>query len=280
MRSRALVNVVLLAVAVTLAALIAFAPGDEDGPALQPLTDANPRAVSRVMLETEAGEPIVLRRSEGTWDLVDPLVIAANDLRVNSLLGVLGAPVHLRIDADRDALGHFGLATPRARLLLDSKEILFGDTEPIHGRRYLLYDGRVALVDDAYFSHLASSAANYVLPAPLGREPRPRSIRLPHFRVYRDVDGWRVGPEDAPLTADGIERIVNAWRSAQATAVRRLEPDLPWSGEIVVDSDDDRLRFDIARTEYEIILGRRDLGIQYHLTKSVGSRLLGALPSD
>ena len=36
----------------------------------------------------------------------------------------------------------------------------------------------------------------------------------------------------------------------------------------------------VARTEYEVILGRRDLGIQYHLTKGTGAELLDVAPAD
>ena len=121
---------------------------------LEPLSDENPRTVSRIHLELSAAGTIELRRTNGTWDLVEPMHISANDFRVNALLRVLEAPVHARIDTDGQQLGRFGLAPAQARILLDDKEVLFGDTEPIHGRRYLLYDGKVVLVDDAFFSHI------------------------------------------------------------------------------------------------------------------------------
>ena len=259
MRSRTLINVALLALAAGLAIVIVLVPGEGGrGIDLEPLSDTDPRAVSRVRLETDAGGTIALQRSEDGWGLAEPIAIAANDFRIDTLLGVLKAPVHARFDADAGQLDRFGLAAPRARIQLDQDEILFGNTEPIHGRRYLLYDGRVALIDDAFFSHLSSSAANYVHPSPLGRDPNPRSIRLSKERG--------AGDEAAEL--------VDGWRNAQATAVRPFEPSLEWSDEIVVENAGGELRFDVARTRYEVILGRRDLGIQYHLTKSAGERLL------
>jgi len=264
-RSRTLINVALLALAAGLAIVIVLAPGEgERGIGLEPLSDTDARAVSRIRLETDAGGTIALRRSEGVWNLVEPIAIAANDFRIDTLLGVLEAPVHARIAADAGQLDRFGLATPHARVRFDQDEILFGNTEPIHGRRYLLYDGSVALIDDAFFSHLSSSAANYVNPALLGRDPSLRSIRLSKERA----------------AADGVTDLADAWRSAQATAVRPYEPSLEWTDEIVVESADGELRFDVARTKYEVVLGRRDLGIQYHLTKSAGTRLLDFPPHD
>ena len=272
-------NIVLLVIAAALAAFIAFAPGE--GPqrlVLEPLSDQDPQAISRIHLELSAGGTIELRRTDGTWDLVEPMGIAANDFRVNGLLGVLEAPVHARIDASEQSLGRFGLAAPEGRILLDDKEILFGDTEPIHGRRYLLYDGHVALVDDAYFSHLSSSAANYVHPALLGREPRLQSIVLPNMRVYRQADEWRMDAVGKHAGDDAVTRLVDAWRHGQATAVRPYEQSLDWSDTVVVELANEDLGFDVAHTTYELILGRADLGIQYHLTKRAGARLLAIEP--
>jgi hypothetical protein len=271
---------VLLVVVAGLAALIALAPDREARRALEPLSNENPRAVSRIRLDPGAGGRIELHRVEGVWNLVDPIRIAANDFRVNALVGVLEAPVHARIDGPPEDLARFGLTSPQGRIVLDDTEILFGDTEPIHGRRYLLHDGRIALVDDAFFSHLSSSAANYVYPALLGRNPSPRNILLPGLRVYRQAGDWRMDSPHANASTDAIEKLVDAWRQAQATAVRPYEPSLDWSDEIRVEQADGNLRFALARTEYELILGRPELGIQYHLTKATGARLLGTPPPN
>ena len=280
MRRPTLSNIVLLAIAAGLGAFIALTPGKKPEVAvLDPLTKVDPRAISSIHLEPSAGGTIALLRADGTWELVAPMHIAANDFRVNALLGVLRAPVHTRIDASGQSLERFGLAEPQARILLDDKEILFGTTEPIHGRRYLLFDGGVALVDDAYFSHVSSSAANYVHPALLGRAPSLRSIALPDMRIYRQADKWRIDAGDKQASEDAIARLADAWQQAQGTAVRPYEQSLDWSGDVVIALADEELRFDLAHTEFELILGRADLGIQYHLTKRAGARLLGIEPT-
>jgi len=132
----------------------------------------------------------------------------------------------------------------------------------------------------AYFSLLSSSPANYVNPAVLGRDPQPRNIVLPDFRVYRDAGNWRLDTDDGKVAAESITRLVDAWRYARATAVRPYQPSLDWNDVIRVELADGDLRFDLARTEYELVLGRPDLGIQYHLTKGTGARLLSIAPSN
>lgn len=241
-------NVVLLVVAAGLAALIVVVPEEEEAPALEPLTRGSTEEIFSIRIEKAGEETIALRRRDGAWDLVEPLAMDANDFRVNTLLGVLSAPVHAWIDAKPSELHRFGLSSPLARILLNDDAILFGTTEPIHGRRYLLHDGRIALVDDAYFSHLSSSAANYVNPKPLGRD------------------------------AEGAD-VPESWRNASATAVRPYEPGLDWSEQIAVKVGADERIFDVARTEYEVVLARPELGIQYHLTRAAGERLLDHPPS-
>ena len=282
MRRRTLSNIVLLVIAAGLATFIAIAPerAERERVVLEPLSDENPRTVSRIHLELSAAGTIELRRTDGTWDLVEPMHISANDFRVNTLLRVLEAPMHARIDTAGQQLGRFGLAPAQARIRLDDKEILFGGTEPIHGRRYLLYDGRIALVDDRYFSHLSSSAANYVNPALLGRDPRLQSILLPGIRVYRQADKWRMDADGESASDDAIARLADTWRYARATAVRPYKQALDWSDVIVVELADGDIRFDLAHTAFELILGRADVGIQYHMTKGAGARLLRIEPAD
>lgn len=283
MTARARLNLVLGVIVAALVTFIALAPENEAPVELERLSSEDSRGVSHVRLHLDSGATIELRRTDEGWRLTEPIRAAANAFRVDTLLTVLGAPVHTLIDAPPETLSRYGLEPPRARLELDQVEILFGDTEPIHGRRYLLYDGRVALVDDAYFSHLASSAANYVDPALLGTNAVAKRIELPRMTLYRDGnghgdgdgdgDGWR---RETPGSDGGdIEHVVEAWRSAQATAVRPYEPSLEWNDSIRIELEEGPLTFDLARTEYEIILGRRDLGIQYHMTKGAGARLLG-----
>lgn len=280
MGQRTLINLALLLVIAGLALIIAFAPDEEPPLALEPLSHENPRTVSRIRLKRAAGTTFELRRVDGSWRLVEPMEIAANDFRVQTLVQMLAAPVHTRIDATPGQLARFGLAPPRARILLDEKEILFGDTEPIHGRRYLLYDGKVALVDDTFFSHVSSNPANYVNLALLGRDPNPQSFLLPGIRVYRVAGDWRLDSDGGNVDADSISMLVDAWRHARATAVRPYEQSLNWNDVVRIELADGDLRFDLAHTKYEVILGRPELGIQYHLTKGGGARLLAFTPPD
>jgi len=279
-KRRTLSNIVLLVVAASLTIFIVTRPDKVARPELEPLSHENPRSISHIRLELAAGSVIEVRRMDGAWHLIEPVRIAANDFRINGLLRVLNAPVHARIDAGTQQLKRFGLATPQARALFDGKKVLFGDTDAIHGRRYVLFDGKIALVDDNFFSHLSASAANYVNPALLGRDPILQEIVLPGIRVYRQTGDWHLESSGANASAESIERLINTWTHAQATAVRPYESSLDWNDVIRVELADGPIQFDLARTKYELILGRPDMGIQYHVTKGTGERLLSLTIPD
>jgi hypothetical protein len=271
---RTLLNAVLAAIVVGLAVVIVLVPEDEPGPELETLTGLDPGGISRVRLERADGDAISIHRTDDGWSLGSPLEIAANDFRVMALVGVVAAPVHGRFRLGDAELVRFGLSPPRARLLLDDREILFGDTESLHGRRYLKHGGQVYLVDDAYFSHLSARAANYVHPAPLGPRAELNELRIPGLHLFRRSDRWQVEPPTALTSADQVVTLVDFWRNAQATSVRPYDEKLPWLEAVEARLADETLRFGLARTEFELILGRPDLGIQYHLTKSSGEKLL------
>lgn len=279
MSRRTLVNVALLLVVAGLAAFIALAPRDvvESPP---PFTSLDPAAVSRVIVEQRDGDLVELVREEESWRLVRPMDLPGNAFRIHALLRLLRAPVHADFEATGADLARYGLAPPRTRVQLGEAVFLLGDTEPLHGRRYVAHGDRIVLVDDVYIQHVGAGATSFVSPSPLGPEPGITEIRLPGLRVHRVDDRWRIEPARADVGADSVVGLVDAWRGAQATAVQPYDPALAWQDRVSITLGDRTLDFDLARTEHAILLGRRELGIQYRLTRRGGERLLDLAPAD
>lgn len=272
MSRRTLLNVVLAAVVAGLAAFIAYGPHRAPEPAPAPLTTLDASAVSRVVVEPRDADTVEIVRDERGWRLARPFDVPANEFRVLALLGLLAAPAHARFDAVPGELERYGLAPPRARVHLADAVIAIGDTEPLGGRRYVGYDDQVALVDDVYLGRTDARAAGFVSPALLGPAPAIVEILLPGLSVRRVDGGWRSEP--ALASADDVVALVDAWRAAQATTVQRYDTTLPWQDGVRVTLEDATLDFDLLRTDHEILLGRRDPGIQYRLTRRGGERLL------
>ena len=273
MRARWLINLTLLVVVATLIALVMRKPAEEGG---QRVSALDPARVGRAHFKPAGREGFELYLEGGRWQVGTPLNLPANELRIRALLQVLSARSHAGFRAAGNDLSRFGLSPPRARLDVDGQIIDFGDTEPLDGRRYVLHDGQVHLVTDAFFQHLDAEAATFVHPAPLGPEATPVELELPSLRIRLNRSGWAAEPPAADPAAVRLDELATAWREAHALRVRGWRADLAWGPTIQVrlEGRASPLQFRVARTEFELILGRPDAGIQYHLPRAAGERLL------
>ena len=160
--------------------------------------------------------------------------LPADDFRVQALLGVLRAQSHSSFRAVDDDLSRFGLAPPLVRLDVDGSAISVGATEPLEGRRYVLYEGEVHLVTDAHYHHLSARAENFVHPTPLGPGADPTELRL-DGRTMRRVDGrWRLTPEDEGFGADARNALAAEWAGSRAMRARPYDPRAAWAYQVQV----------------------------------------------
>jgi hypothetical protein len=274
MRTRLLLNFLLLALAVGLALVLVLEPGKEEPAPPPTLSALSPAAITAVRIEARDQEALEVRREEGHWRLLTPLQLPANPFRMSALTDLAQIRSEGRFSVAGHDLQEFGLADPSAKLYLDGKEFAFGNTEPLHGRRYVLVDGMIHLISDRLYL-LTEPAADFVHLALLGSDAEPVAFVLPEFKVTRQNGQWLVTPEGP--TPQTVENLVRAWRDAQAITVKPYQEDLSSTHSISVylqGSPEKPISFQVVREEYELIFQRPDLGIQYHLLKSLGERLL------
>ncbi len=276
LRLRVLVNVVLLLLIAGLAIFIWLDPWGPPPPAEEKLSAIDPTRVVRVRIQGPKREPIELRRESAVWRLVVPLSLPANEHRVAALLGLAAARVHDGFRAQGNDLKQFGLEPPTARVLLNDDEFLFGDTESLNGWRYVLYGTDVHLITDAYYHHLLATPAAFVDPAPIGVDARPVAFILSGATLRLENGSWQIEPPEAGLGADSGNRLAQAWKSARAASVKRFDPSLGWSETIQVELNGETapLRFQVARLEHELVIGRPQWNVQYHFPKRAGLRLV------
>ncbi len=275
--ARVLVNVALLSLALALTVLIWLEPWRQPPPAPERLSAIDPAEITRLRIEARNRAPVELERKSSGWRLVAPLSLPASEYRVSALLALATAPVHDAFRAEGNDLGEFGLAPPKARVMLNEQEFLFGDSEPLNGRRYVAYRGDVHLITDAYFHHLLADAPAFVDPAPIGSDAQPVGFSLPRGETIRLEQGrWRIEPPEPGVDAEAGERLANAWRRARAVSVRGFDPALNWNQavQLELERQPEPLRFLVSELEYELVLGRQEWKVQYHFPKKAGKRLV------
>jgi hypothetical protein len=75
---------------------------------------------------------------------------------------------------------------------------------------------------------------------------------------------------------DDVEELVQAWSTAEATAVRTALDDAAFLGQVsLVFEDAQPVDLQIKARAPELILKRPDTGLQYHFSAQTAKRLLG-----
>jgi len=276
MHARVLLSVALLAAVIALAWLVLR---DTRAPAPQPglaVTSLSPATVTRIGIERDGQVAVVLERVDARWLLTAPLVLPADDFRVQALLGLLSARSHSGFRAAGNDLGEFGLAPPLARLRFDDVTLGVGNVEPLSGQRYVLSDDQVHVIEDRWFAQIFGAPHAWADPRPLPADAKPVRIVLPDAEWRLREGRWQREPHDASLSADAGQMLADAWRAARALAVRARDPTLPWGDRVVVAlADASPIVFELAHVPDALVLGRPDLGLQYRFLARQGNALLG-----
>ena len=271
-------NLVLVCVAIALVLWVMWEPDDDATGAVPRLAAIEPGAVTRIQIQPVGQESVALAKHNGRWHLTRPMEIPADHSLADAITAVLRTQSHTQLAVGPERLQDFGLAPPRVRLRIDNLELAFGDTEPLHGRRYVLSEGTVHLVADQFLHYLTQPAEHFVHPAPLGPQAEPVALALPSLNLELVDNQWRVQSAGPMPPAHTVTALVDAWRQARAVAVQKKDPTVTALERVRV-----RVRgmpapldFEVARRGGEFLLIRPDLEIQYVLSAQSAERLINA----
>ena len=275
MKKQWLLNLFLLGLAIALAAFIFFSEEKPDSRQLPRLTDIDPGTIRQISI-SHNGHSTQLEKHNGSWRISKPLQIAANDFRVKTILQLLNAPVHrtfkpAELDTEKIGLAD-DMTADNTRIRFDHSEIIFGIVNPATGLRYVRMGDGIYTIEDVYSPLLTSHFGTLVSMHLLPQDGVIEKLKLPQLSVYRDTDSnWQSSP---PVSKETIENLIDSWRYAQAFGIHAYMP-RKQLGEISIEfSNHPPLHFIISDTEPWFILARPDTGLEYHLEKETGERLL------
>jgi hypothetical protein len=276
MTRRALLNVGLLALVAGLLLMVYFEPGVKHEPEHPHLTGLSPNDVQRIRIRQSGGAELSLSRKNGVWMLDAPVATYANEFRIEPLLRVTEAESYASFAAQGQDLKQYQLEPPLAVLRLNDLELEFGGTEPINNRRYVRVDGTVHLIDDHYYFRLQAGFPAFVSNRLLPPDAQPVRVALPDFTLSRDAQGrWSANPALKGVAADALNSFVDEWKGAQAVEVDRYEDGgTGKKARIEFAAGAAPIDFQVSESGSEVLFGRRDLGLRYHLTTDQARRLL------
>jgi len=134
-----------------LLALLWWANRQPPGGPATPLTGLDPAQVSEIRVLRAGRLQLALLRDTQGWMVTHPSVQRARPQRVDTLLALLQAPVHWRLQDKPADLARFGLDQPVLTLDFDDTRVHFGAASSPPGQRYVAVQEQVLLIDDAYF---------------------------------------------------------------------------------------------------------------------------------
>lgn len=276
MKSRTLLNLVLLAVLAILGVIAYFEPGKVEPPKT-PLTQVDIGKLDTFTLR-QGEQTLSFSRKNGHWWLTEPFAAPANEFRVQQLLEIAKANSDASYPLKTDELAKFALDKPIATLLLGETKLIFGGSDPIEMRRYVRIGDTLHLVRDDFSHHLTAGPTEYVDKKLLPEDARIGELVLPAVKAKLGEDGkWSFDPPQEAGNS-GIGELLHAWQSARAIDVKR--PDKAAAGEKIRIglAQGEAVEFVVVQREPELLLYRPDLGLQYEIVGESAKRLLSLPP--
>jgi len=277
MSLRNLLNLTLAGVAVGLGLLAYFRPGLEPPPAEPAVTALQPAQVRQIEVTRLQRPALTFTRREHGWLLAGEPPLPAGEFQIKALLGILEAQSYRHYPAATLDLQKLGLDPPQATIQLDGTTTLgIGATDPLDNLRYVLHGTTVYLVEDRYQHLINADRTNFIERRLLNEAAVITRLALPELTLSLGNDGqWESNPNEPAIGSEAIRNLITEWQQASALFIRPYEPGAG-GPEITLDlaGGNKPVVFTLLSRTPELILGRPDLGIQYHFSKGMEKRLL------
>ncbi len=271
-----LLNVALLAAVVVLAWLAWRTPSREE--AAQQTLSALAPATARNITLTRPGKPDIVLEKIGTqWQITAPVRARADEFQVLRMLTILDARPTAQFPAD--GLARFDLDPPVARLRIDAADYAYGGINAVTSEQYVRRGDTVYAVELRHGAALPADVAALIRRALLGETERPTAIALPQFSLTQ-VDGkWTITsgaitPAHTDISQDDLQRYVDRWRQASAMHAMPHDGRKSLADIRMTLADGAALDIGILQREPQLVLWRRDTGLQYVFLAAAGQALL------
>lgn len=273
MNSRNLVNLSLL-VFLILAVTLFINAKDSENSTLR-LTSLDINKIKNIEIH-KANKPniIFIKKPDNIWYMTKPYQVKAHQFRLNTLLGLTQAPVREAHDAAALNLADYALDKPRAHITFNETDILFGKTNPINNKRYLLAENKMLLINDQTYPLVSAHASSFINLSLLNDDFEIKTIKTPEIEIHREQNNSWKSTGNNILNADQIQSFLEHWRSAKAFAVHETV-NKTTLGIISISSNDKTITFHITDDEPWLILSQPELNIEYHIDKSMKNILYG-----
>ncbi len=277
MRSRWLINLLLL-VAIGILALVAlYEPGIEPAPEAQAITALPQAQIDSIRIHRPGRDDLVLARHEqDEWLIEGQAVLPAEPFQVDALLRLAQQKAVRSYPASALDLVKVALDPPRASVMLGTTQVDFGASEPLEGLRYVRVGDQVHLTPDLYQHLIDADFSQFVRRRLFPERASISRLELPTLSLKKADQDWVIEPQQ-DVAADRVQQLLDNWQQASALSVKRAAAGATGAAvEVQLDDAVQPILFLITAREPDLVLLRPDLSVEYHMGEA-GDSLL-ALP--
>lgn len=269
--NRTQLNLVLLVMVGGLGAALWFGKTEEEkGP---PLTALKQDTVTRIAVEHPGKPAIRLEKTDGTWQLVEPVRAATDSFEINGILGLAEQELKSTLGAGVD-LAQLELDPPQFAVTLDDTRIALGGVEPLRYNRYAQVGQTVGLIDDPPSAALDADYSDLVSRAVVPEGVELTRLELPGFVLEKNAEGDWLSPQQPEAKPAQTARLVESWKRARAmwNAAEKAEGS-PGEKIRLVLADGQSIELVFAESDPQLVLARPALGVRYTLSKALVEEL-------
>ncbi len=237
------------------------------------LSSIEPNAITKIEVLRKNLDNFEFNKQGEVWRMNVPQQFLANTARINAILHILTSESHGQLNPAEVDLARFDLIDPIITLKLNDHVFQFGNTDAIDQRRYVLFDGKIHLVNDSLYAQLTTNAAFFADPKILPLDIDINAIQFPDNKIELIGDNWQTQTL-VDIKPEQLKRIVFNWNNAVAISVSKYAAPETELSIVVSSSNGITIKFIVVSTEPHLILGRKDIGIQYHLGSDEADKLL------
>jgi hypothetical protein len=240
----------------------------------QRISSLKPADIETVAIQT-ADASLSLRRDAQGWLIEAPIRWPANNINIERLLSIVNSETDSRLQADEINLATLGLQFPTAALTLNDTQLLFGATNNIGERRYIMVGSTVFLLPDIHLLFFSQGLTGIVDRRLLPRRYRLNTLKLSDFEIHRDAnDSWQLIDADG-FGEDQIARLVDNWQDLEASKIKPFDTGAMPRQKLEAGLEDgSRHEFFVMSIDPEIVIAHPQIGLQYHFPADLYYQLI------
>lgn len=232
------------------------------------ILSAVPQDIKTIKIETK-DETLQFNKPLNSWFFTSPIEWPASDINLERIASLVNLEPHSSLPTSEIDISTLGLRFPRAVITLNEDVIVFGDSNQIGSRRYLLVNEIVHLVTDNHLPLTTRGLTGFINKTLLPKSLTLNQLKLPQFTLSRtDSASWSVDKPFDGYSADQSNQLIRHWQTLESTKIKLYENKSTPLKKIIADTNEGLIEFFLLSIQPEIVLARADLGVQYHFDDS------------